>query len=57
MKNLCNYFRVSVIFSFLGCNDYFDIVPDPRSVLDAERKDAPYTLFNLLCYLPQNDDL
>ena len=61
MKNLYKYLLGSVIlFSFLGCNDYLDIVPDRTQEVSLmfERKDAAYTaLATCYSYLPQNDDL
>ena len=61
MKNLCKpIFGLAIIFSFLGCNDYLDIVPDRTQEVSLmfERKDAAYTaLVTCYSYLPQNDDL
>lgn len=61
MKNLCKLiFGLAIIFSFLGCNDYLDIVPDRTQEVSLmfERKDAAYTaLVTCYSYLPQNDDL
>ena len=61
MKNLCKpLFGLAILFNFLGCNDYLDIVPDRTQEVSLmfERKDAAYTaLVTCYSYLPQNDDL
>ena len=61
MNNLCKpLFGLAILFSFLGCNDYLDIVPDRTQEVSLmfERKDAAYTaLATCYSYLPQNDDL
>ena len=61
MKNLYKHLLgLMILFSFLGCNDYLDIVPDRTQEVSLmfERKDAAYTaLATCYSYLPQNDDL
>ena len=61
MKNLYKHLLgLVILFSFLGCNDYLDIVPDRTQEVSLmfERKDAAYTaLATCYSYLPQNDDL
>ena len=59
-KKLKNVLLIILIISFIGCNDYLDIVPDRTQEVSLmfEREEAAYTaLVTCYSYLPQNDAL